>query len=199
MSRDDPLNRVDGPELFFNQAVHYLGKHSASKAHLKAILARKAVRKLHKLEKGEGFPDYRKDLAPVIADAIDAVGGRCVDLGYISDRAYGEMRFGILQRKGWPLARIQQDLRQKGVEVDVISALIAEYRAGEEGTADLDLVAAIAFARRRRFGAYAALSLSGSAKPYDKQLAAFMRAGFRYDLAEKVLKAESPDELLRGG
>lgn len=184
----------DWPDWLFNQAAHYLGRHGATEAHLAEILRRKIVRKRHKMSGGEGFPNYREALPDSFDQHIETAVTRCRSLGYVDDQAYAASRFRSLQRKGWPIARIRSDLRHKGVPGAIIISTLEPEGDGE--TIDQDLKAAVSFARRRRFGAYARLSLTGVEKPMEKQLAAFVRAGFRRDMAMKVLEAEEPEDLL---
>jgi regulatory protein len=150
------------------------------------VLRRRALREAEALE---------LEAAPVEA-AIEALLDDLVRLGLIDDRAFAEGRARRLVEQGRPSRRIVQELAAKGVDRDV--ALAALERVGEE-TPDLDLSAALAFARRRRLGPYAVPG--GRERTPEQALAAFARAGFPYAVARQVLEASSVEEIeaeLRG-
>jgi regulatory protein len=60
---------------------------------------------------------------------------------------------------------------------------------------DVDFTAAVALARRRRLGPFS--TRADRHERREKDMAALARAGFGYDIALKVIDAETPDELER--
>ena len=122
-----------------------------------------------------------------IADLVK----KCARLGYVDDAAYAQMRARSLFARGKPSRSITQDLIHKGLSPVTIKVALAGLEASEEG--DIDKAAVIRMAKRRRFGPFQ--PDPDRAKPRDKQIAAIMRAGFRYALAAWVVDANSVEDL----
>ena len=119
---------------------------------------------------------------------IEALLGDLERLGLLDDAAFALGRARSLAAKGRPPRRIAQELAAKGVEPSLIEAALgrlAEERG--ETPAELELDAALAFARRRRLGPFG--PPGEAAKPREKALAAFARAGFTLEIARRVLDA----------
>lgn len=113
---------------------------------------------------------------------IERIAERFVALGLLNDETFARARAGSLLRRGKPRRVIQSALKAKGVTADVAADAIA---ALSEHSGDPDLDAAVAFARRKRLGPY---GISGAGDDRRrKELAAFARAGFSYQLARRVL------------
>ena len=95
-------------------------------------------------------------------------------------------------------------LREKGVAVATIERALETLG---ESSGDVELAAAVNLARRRRLGPYRpethakgrAKADRSNRKPVaserEKALAALARAGFSYDVARRVIDADSIDEL----
>tara|TARA_B100001179_G_scaffold219370_1_gene192928 strand:- start:1980 stop:2489 length:510 start_codon:yes stop_codon:yes gene_type:complete len=150
-------------------ALSYAGRYATTAAKLKHYLQRKLR---HRGWSGEGEPD------------LDALVSRFVELGYIDDAAFAETRTRDLLRRGYGARRVSQALYQAGVdgeEHDLPSPSQAEIRA-----------AALAFARRRRLGPFAAER--PDEKGREKQLAALVRAGHDFDTARALIDAVSEEE-----
>ncbi len=168
------------PDRLRRRALAYLERFSTSRAHLGSVLRRRAFREAASLE---------LDPEPIEA-SIEALLDDLARLGLLDDRAFAETRVRRLVEKGRPTRRIMQELATKGVGREV--AKNALETIGEE-TPDLDLAAALAFARRRRLGPFA--TSGGRERTPEQELAAFGRAGFAYAVARKVLEASSVDEI----
>ena len=113
---------------------------------------------------------------------VEDMIGRFMASGLLNDAAYARARAESLHRRGNSARMIRSKLRQKGVAQDVIG--LALEALGEDA-AETELAAAAAYARRRRFGPYAARKPSADQR--EKQLASLSRAGFSYDVARRVL------------
>jgi regulatory protein len=107
----------------------------------------------------------------------------------LDDRAYAEARVRTLHRRGDSARLITAKLRAKDLDPDVIEAALA---ALAEDVAEPELEAAAALARRRRLGPYRTSAHKGSR---NKDLAALARAGFAYDVARRVIEAETVEDL----
>ena len=111
-------------------------------------------------------------------------------LGYLNDRAYAENRARSLLARGSSSLAVAMKLREKGLDADNIEAALETAR---EDALDLDLVAAAALARRRRLGPYRRDDEREERR--DRDLAALARAGFSYEIAKRIIEAETVDVL----
>jgi len=163
-----------------NAALYYLGRYATSSENLRQVLLRRIAR---------AAKHHDTDLE-ACALMVDELIDRYLQSGLLDDVAYARAQSASLNRRGKAVRAIRGWLRQRGVPAgivdDAIKALSAEI--GEP-----DLAAAIAYARRRRFGPY-----RKEKKPpesLNKELAAFARAGFSYALARRIVEASDIDEL----
>jgi regulatory protein len=163
-----------------NMALYYLGRFSSSSGNLRRVLMRKVARA------AAAHGDDPDDGAKLIEDLI----ARYLSSGLIDDRAYAAQKAASLQRRGASRFGIRGKLRQKGVEGELVAEAIESLDAASETS---ELAAACALARRRRLGPYRAPAVRRAA--HDKDLATLARAGFRLDLARRVLKAADVDAL----
>ncbi|HTT81358.1 MAG TPA: RecX family transcriptional regulator [Stellaceae bacterium] len=150
-------------------ALSYLARYASSADNLRRVLMRRVRRLL-----GADRDTLRA------ADAlIEALVARYCDAQLLDDAAYAAARARRDLARGRSLRRIAAGLAAKGVGGADAAAAIGALR---EGAADPDLVAAVAFARRRRLGPFRAQE-----RDRDRELAAFVRAGFARQTAEAVL------------
>jgi regulatory protein len=170
-SNEDPPRATLGrrrPERQWDEASldaaaqRYLARFSSSAENLRRILLRKA-----------------DDAA-----LVDVVVERCRRRGFVDDRAYATARSASLRRAGASARAIEERLRQKGVEREIIRAALAE--------APPEIEAAVALARRRRLGPFR--RTGHPAEFREKDLAAFARAGFSLETAREVLGCASAEE-----
>ncbi len=166
-------------EYLDKAALFYLERYASSAENLARVLMRRVERAVRA---GLGERDEGKQL---IAELVERYRAR----GLLDDRVYAEGRARSLLRQGRPRAAIARRLAAKGVEAEAIGAALDSLH---DESANPDLSAAIAFARRRRLGPF---RLKDRAGFRDRDLAALGRAGFSYDLARRVLDAESPEAL----
>jgi regulatory protein len=107
-----------------------------------------------------------------------AVAERMATLGYLDDRAYGEMKAAAMARRGLGRRRVDQALRHAGLEEEDRDALDETIDAGAWDSA-------LAFARRRRLGPFAAAALGPRER--ERAIAAMLRAGHGFDIARRIL------------
>ena len=153
-------------------ALAYAGRYATTAAKLKHYLQRKLR------ERGWANEDEPQ---------VDALIARFVELGYIDDEAFAEMRQRELLRRGYGARRVAQALHHAGVDsegLDMPPLSESETRA-----------AALAFARRRRLGPFGTEPPDPKAR--EKQLAALVRAGHDFDAARAMVDAASEDEAER--
>ncbi|MEX0300002.1 MAG: regulatory protein RecX [Kordiimonas sp.] len=163
-------------------ALHYLGRFSATEAHLRQVLERKVRRR------NEGNEPASAEQLNWIA----AVAQKCVRMGYVDDELYARSRFESLLRKGKAKRLIQQDLQHKGVPAEIIRNILAE--AEDDPDVDLNLSAAAAYIKRRRFGAFRRADRMSEEK-IEKEKASMMRAGFSYGIISRLLESTEEEVL----
>jgi regulatory protein len=165
-----PLDRAGLERL----ALHYLGRYATTRARLATYLNRKLD------ERGWG-EDGPRPVAEIVA--------RMTALSYVDDRAFADMRSASLARRGYGQRRQADALRAAGVdEADRTAVFDARMETDGDGAH----AAALAFARRRRIGPFAATP--GDPDTRRKALAAMMRAGHGYDIARRFVDA-APGEV----
>ncbi len=159
-------------------ALAYLERYASSRENLRQVLQRRLLRAEYRgLTHDCGEGDIEEILVSLSA------------LGLLDDRHYAESRVRVLHRRGWSRHRIQADLRRKGLAEDDVAAAFA---ALSEEEADLDLAAAMAFARRRRLGPFRGADTRAQYR--EKDLARLARQGFDYETARSVIDAETDDQ-----
>lgn len=161
-----PLDRARLEEL----ALAYVARFSTTQAKLEQYLKRKLR------ERG-----WDGEEEPPVA----ALAARYVALGYIDDAAYAKAKSGSLTRRGYGPRRVREALGAAGVAESV------REQAGP-GEAEARR-AALAMARKRRFGPFAREPLDLTADPArrEKQIAAMLRAGHALDSAREMVNARS--------
>ena len=122
----------------------------------------------------------------------DMLAGKMAELGYVDDRAYAEAKATGMARRGLGARRVADALRHARVEAEDADALAPDIA---ERAPD----AALAFARRKRFGPWA--SAPADRDLLNKQLAAMARAGHGYELSRRILQLPpgvevDPDDLV---
>jgi regulatory protein len=158
-----------GAELIEQWASGYLGRYASSAENLRRVLLRRLRRRA-----GDDVEGASEAL-PLIDTLIE----RYCRAGLLDDATYAGARTLSLHRRGESAAHIRARLIEKGVAGALATAALSAL-ASEGG--DPELAAACAFARRRRLGPYR----TGAANR-GRELAAFARAGFGRQIAEKVL------------
>lgn len=166
-----------------NAALWYLTRFATSAANLERVLARR-------VERSARHHGTDRDVGMAIINRLIARYRRS---GLLDDRAYAIARAGTLNRRGKPASAITLALRAKGVTgEDIDEALLALKRQG----ADPDRSAAARYARRRRLGPFRAAPEREEHRQRD--LAALARAGFGYDVARRIIEAETPGDVEAG-
>ena len=165
-SRPDPkpLDAIRLEQL----ALAYVARFATSQAKVAAYLSRKLRERGWE---GEGPPP------------IAEIAERFVAAGYIDDEAYARAKSGSLLRRGYGMRRVGQALSAAGIE----ESLRENVRAGEREQRQ----AALAMAKKRRFGPYAREEVDKSRR--EKQIAAMLRAGHAMDHALQMINARTQE------
>lgn len=171
-----------------NAGGYYLQRYASSEKNFRDVLMRKARRR-----SVEGVEE--SELAGWIEQTCEFYR----QMGALDDAAYAENRVLSMRRSGRSAAWIRRSLKAKGVAGDLIEQKLVETDQQEHTN---DWQAALAYARRRRFGPFGdkmnkhkSSSREQGYKERQKQLASFARSGFRFDLARRIVDAQTIDEL----
>jgi regulatory protein len=165
-------------------ALAHLARFAATEAGLRRVLERRISRWARAAE-AEGQPRevIAASAAALTAD-IASIAQSLVAAGAVNDAAFAESRARRLARSGHSRRAIAAHLAAKGIENETATAALPE---GEEA----ELLAAIAFCRRRRIGPFARVAPDAPARM--KALAALARGGFAQSVARRALAME-PDQ-----
>ncbi|MBY3306324.1 recombination regulator RecX [Rhizobium laguerreae] len=161
-----------------NSAIYRLERRMMTETQLFDAITRKAK------EKFEGISPAQ----------LKAVADFAVKFAYdnkvLDDSAYAEISTRSAVRGGKSKRAIAQKLAAKGVSSDRVEAALEE--------AD-DLYAAAIFARKRAFGPFRRVELDEKRKA--KELSAFARNGFSFDIGRKVfdMSFEDAEEIILAG
>lgn len=154
-----------------NSCVYRLNQKMMTEHALSEALRRKALTK---------FEGISADLARRIA----ALGiAFCHEHRFLDDRAFAEIRAASANRSGHSKRRIIRDLGQKGVERALIETAVDAVD---------DRTAALNYARKRGFGPFRKTFLDENRKA--KELSAFARNGFSFDIAQEIIYMSLKDE-----
>ena len=177
-----PPPRIDAAWVEWAVATH-VSRYSSPRGHVERLL-RVRVRKAER--QGAEVP---ADLDLWLRETLD----KHVRLGTIDDAAWAENRARGLTRRGVSRSGVGQRLRERGIAnpaaaLTVIAGELAAAAGPDEEAVSPDLIAACAWARRRRFGPFA--RSAGGADAAKKALAAMGRAGFSWGVSKRVLEME---------
>ncbi|MGO6995703.1 recombination regulator RecX [Rhizobium leguminosarum] len=161
-----------------NSAIYRLERRMMTEKQLFDAISRKAKEK---------FED-------ISAAQLKAIADFAVKFAYdnkvLDDSAYAEISTRSAVRGGKSKRAIAQKLAAKGVSSDKVEAALEE--------AD-DLHAAAIFARKRAFGPFRRVELDEKRKA--KELSAFARNGFSFDIGRKIfdMSFEDAEEVILAG
>ena len=166
-------------------ALNYLDRYETTQVRMRRHLAQKL-----RLRAIDEALDPEK-----LARWIKAVVERLARAGLIDDSRYAEARTRQLRGRGKSARWIQQDLRSRGIDPELIKETLEEEGEDDDDT-DPEWTAAITLARKRRLGPFSRYDTEERKERRQRSLGVMARAGFRYDLAARVLDAADPDELV---
>ena len=168
------LNKSDFEDLtthLKDLAYSYLEKYSPSKQQLKIYLLKKYLTKI----KGT---KSKKEVSLIIDEIIKKIEKNRI----INDALYSDSKASIFLRRGYSLNKINQSLRNKGIDNKYIQQSIDKIK---EDKIEPDFVSALKLCKRRRIGA-----LRPPANReifYRKDMGILARGGFSFELSKRVL------------
>ena len=171
------LNKSDFEDLttsLKDLAYSYLEKYSPSKQQLKIYLLKKYLTKI----KGS---QSKKEVSSIIDEVIKHLEKNKV----ISDEVYSDSKARMFLRRGYSLNKINQSLRQKGIDNKYIKQSIDKIK---EDQIEPDFVSALKLCKKRRIG-----PLRPQANRelfYKKDMGILARGGFSFDLSKRILNLD---------
>tara|TARA_B100000902_G_scaffold394241_1_gene450156 strand:- start:1005 stop:1565 length:561 start_codon:yes stop_codon:yes gene_type:complete len=170
-------NKSDFEDLTTNLkdlAYSYLEKYSPSKQQLKVFLLKKYLFKI----KGS---KSKKEVSLIIDEIIANLEKK----KFLNDELYSDSKARVLLRRGYSLNKINQSLRNKGIENKFIEKSINKIK---EDKIEPDFVSALKLCKRRRIGPLR----PGANRElfYKKDMGILARGGFNFDLSKRVLNLD---------
>jgi len=171
-------NKSDFEDLTTNLkdlAYGYLEKYSPSKQQLKVFLLKKYLTKI----KGT---KSKKEVTLIIDEIISNLEKNKI----LNDELYSDSKARMFLRRGYSLNKINQSLRNKGIDSQYIKQSIDKIKEDE---IEPDFVSALKLCKRRRIGPLR----PGANRElfYQKDMGILARGGFSYDLSKRVLDLET--------
>jgi regulatory protein len=158
-------------------AYSYLEKYSPSKQQLKVFLLKKYLTKI----KGT---KSKKEVSSIIDEIVVNLEKNKI----LNDEMYSDSKARMFLRRGYSLNKINQSLRNKGVENKFIKKSIEKIK---DENIEPDFVSALKLCKRRRIGPL---------RPdenrelfYKKDMGILARGGFSFDLSKRVLDLEKKE------
>ena len=167
-------NKSDFEDLTTNLkdiAYSYLEKYNPSKQQLKVYLLKKYLTKI------KGSKSKRE-----VSLIIDKIITNLEENKIINDEMYSDSKARMYLRRGYSLNKINQSLRNKGIESKYIKQSLDKIKDNE---IEPDFVSAIKLCKRRRIGPLR--PQANRELYYKKDMGILARGGFSYELSKRVL------------
>jgi regulatory protein len=166
-------------QYLHNSGLYYLQRFAASKAHFITVLTRKAHKSCHH-HKDQNL----EDCAVLIAKTAD----KFEECGLLNDQLYTRGVITSLRRRGLSRNVILNKLAEKGIPRAYALETLQQFDEEEShDPAQAEKDAALRLARKKKVGPYSNTSADGKQIDRRKALAYFARAGFSFDIANKIL------------
>ncbi len=173
-------NKSDFEDLTTNLkdlAYSYLEKYSPSKQQLKVYLLKKYLTKI----KGS---KSKKEVTSI----IDKIILNLESNKFLNDEMYSDSKARMFLRRGYSLNKINQSLRNKGIEDKFVRQSIEKIKQDQ---IEPDFVSALKLCKRRRIGPIR--PESNRELFYKKDMGILARGGFSFDLSKRVLELETEE------
>ena len=177
-----PPQRPAGPPpdraSLHEAALTHLSRFAATEAGLVRVLDRRIDRWVRRAAQegaeAEAGPSRR---------AAREVAAALVQSGVVNDEAFADARARRLTRAGRSRRAVQAHLAAKGVAAPLAQAALPDE--------DMELAAALAYARRRRLGPFRTAPEEGDGpERMRRELGAMARAGFPQPVAQRALRMD---------
>ncbi len=173
-------NKSDFEDLTTNLkdlAYSYLEKYSPSKQQLKVYLLKKYLTKI----KGS---KSKKEVTSIINEIVLNLEKNKL----LNDEMYSDSKARMFLRRGYSLNKINQSLRNKGIEDKYVKQSIEKIK---EKQIEPDFVSALKLCKRRRIGPLR--PENNRELFYRKDMGILARGGFSFDLSKRVLDLDADE------
>ena len=173
-------NKSDFEDLTTNLkdlAYAYLEKYSPSKQQLKIYLLKKYLTKIRGTKS-------KKEVTSIIDEIILNLEKNRI----LNDEMYSDSKARMFLRRGYSLNKINQSLRNKGIDSKFIKQSLDKIKDDE---IEPDFVSALKLCKRRRIG-----PLRPEANRelfYKKDMGILARGGVSFDLSKRILDLDSEE------
>ena len=154
----------------------------ASKLHTKSVNLKIYLLKKY-LTKIKGTKT-KKEVTLIIDEIIQNLEKNRI----VNDELYSDSKARMFLRRGYSLNKINQSLRQKGIEYKYIKQSIDKIKNDE---IDPDFVSALKLCKRRRIGPIR--PNTNRELFYKKDMGILARGGFNFELSKRVLDLEKTE------
>lgn len=172
-------NRIQLPDLK-EYALNYLARYNNTEAGLVKLLRQKVNRWIKQIQK-ENDQDYDEILKKAY-DKIDQIVNELKQNGGINDDRFIFSKMPSLIRAGCSKKQIQGRFIQKGINPSLIQSSLQEYHDDH-----LELLSALAYARKRKIGPFRQRLLKKTAELKDREQMILARRGFSFTISKEVL------------
>jgi regulatory protein len=181
-----PKKRKDDASAPSRATLHeaglaYVARNAATAVTLRRALERKVTAWARRVSRTQDPEVVAKDVE-VCHEAIDGIVARFREVGLVNDAAFAESRVRGLTRSGRSRRAIAAHLAAKGIDQDIVREALPR-------NADMELAAALTFARKRRVGPYAR-EATEDLDDRRRAIAAMARAGFDFRTCERALRMD---------
>lgn len=168
-----------------NSGLYYLQRFAASSAQFRRVMQRKIDKSC------KAHPDQDRDECINLLNNLIEAFQRS---GLLNDEMFATGAIRSLRQRGLSTRAIEARMAIKGIPATLVKQTLGEIDSLRD--INPDLLAALKHARKRRIGPYTPVDKGGDHR--DKQLAAMARAGFDFEIAQKVMKfsKEEAEELI---
>ena len=146
-------------------------KYSPSKQQLKVYLLKKYLTKI------KGTKSKKE-----VTSIIDQIISNLEKNKFLNDEMYADSKARMFLRRGYSLNKINQSLRNKGIQDEYVKKSIDKIKENE---IEPDFVSALKLCKRRRIGPLR--PESNRELFYKKDMGILARGGFSFDLSKRVL------------
>ena len=158
-------------------AYSYLEKYNPSKQQLKVYLLKKYLTKI----KGT---KSKKEVTAIIDKIISNLEKNKI----INDEVYSDSKARMFLKRGYSLNKINQSLRNKGIEDKYIKQSIDKIKEKE---IEPDFVSALKLCKRRRIGPLR--PEENRVLFYKKDMGILARGGFSFEMSKRILDLETSE------
>ena len=167
-------------KALMNKALAYLSNFSSTENKLKKVLQTFSENHFKKCD----VIQVQKEIVSIIS--------RCKELGYINDEEFTKNKVEKYNNAGTSKKAIILKLQNYDIDKIIVKKVIGNFFDSKTNT---EFKAALIFARKKSLGPFNKRNLNDNfQKVLNKWLGSFARAGFNYEVAQKVLNIKSSFE-----